>query len=283
MMSSIASRVVQFRRGITPKIVNPSLNIFSNNDNTVESSIASRVLRTRRGPYTKNNDHIIENSIASRVLRTHRGLDNENDYNKCDLLINDTKLKTTSLNKSINTNIINKGTGAGGFSTNINGLPYEEITDLKTEYTVINDNRYYTTVRFNNSNTDLIYLSKTDLFKYMISNGNKDTTIEDGHGCKQPDECYINEATNTCIIIEKKFQQCSGSICEKIQTPDFKLWQYQRIFPRYNIHYIYCLTNWFKDNCKAELAYLEYKNIPVFWGDDKNYKSKIIRFILNLS
>ena len=39
-------------------------------------------------------------------------------------------------------------------------------------------------------------------------------------------------------IIEKKFQQCSGSVCEKIQTPDFKLWQYQRIFPNYKIHYV---------------------------------------------
>ena len=83
------------------------------------------------------------------------------------------------------------------------------------------------------------------------------------------------------FIIEKKFQQCSGSVCEKIQTPDFKLWQYSRTFPDYTIIYIYCLSDWFKKNCKAELEYLDFKNIPYFWGISETYKDDIINFILN--
>ena len=105
--------------------------------------------------------------------------------------------------------------------------------------------------------------------------------IVKAHGCKQPDECFINEYNKTIFIIEKKFQQTSGSVCEKIQTSDFKLWQYSRTFPKYQIVYIYCLSDWFKENCQAELEYLEYKKIPVFWGSNSDYKNKIIKFILD--
>ena len=102
-----------------------------------------------------------------------------------------------------------------------------------------------------------------------------------GHGCKNPDECYIDEESNTIFIFEKKFQQVSGSVCEKIQTSDFKIWQYNRTFPEYQIVYLYCLSDWFKKNCKAELEYLKFKKVPVFWGNDKNYKSKVIHFMIN--
>ena len=50
--------------------------------------------------------------------------------------------------------------------------------------------------------------------------------MEKAHGCKNPDECYIDKESKNMFIIEKKFQQCSGSVCEKIQTPHFKKWQY---------------------------------------------------------
>ena len=108
-----------------------------------------------------------------------------------------------------------------------------------------------------------------------------DETIEKAHGCKHPDECYIDENTKTIFIIEKKFQQCGGSVCEKIQTPDFKLWQYDRTFPKFKIVYIYCLSEWFKNNCKAELEYLKEKQFPFFWGSSPTYKDDIINFIVN--
>ena len=83
------------------------------------------------------------------------------------------------------------------------------------------------------------------------------------------------------FIIEKKFQQVSGSVCEKIQTIDFKLWQYRRTFPNFEIVYMYCLSEWFKLNCKAELEYLQEQNIPVYWGNDTDYKAQIVGFITN--
>ena len=108
-----------------------------------------------------------------------------------------------------------------------------------------------------------------------------DTSITKAHGCKKPDECYIDDELKNIFIIEKKFQRGKGSVCEKIQTPDFKLWQYSRTFPHYTIVYIYCLSDWFKENCRAELEYFDFKNIPYFWGNSETYKCDIINFMLN--
>lgn len=178
---------------------------------------------------------------------------------------------------NLDENIINRGTGAGGANTNKNGLSYEQKTDLSSEYDIIKQFKYHKIINFNNY--ELVCINNKQLFKYMENKTDND--ICKAHGCKQPDECYIDENNKVVYIIEKKFQQTSGSVCEKLQTPDFKLWQYTRTFPQYRIVYIYCLSDWFKKNCIAELEYLEYKNVPVFWGNDFNYKNKIISFIIN--
>ena len=173
-----------------------------------------------------------------------------------------------------------KGYGAGGANTNKNGLSYEELTDLVSEYTIHNSNLYSSTISFKSyPDIELVSTNQSNMFKCM--NEHIDHTIEKAHGCKKPDECYIDMKNRIIFIIEKKFQQVGGSVCEKIQTPDFKLWQYNRTFPDYKIVYIYCLSSWFKSNCKAEIKYLNFKNIPVFWGNSPTYKTDIIQFIIN--
>lgn len=177
------------------------------------------------------------------------------------------------------TNIKNKGTGAGGSNTNKNGIPYEEITDLDDRITIIETNKFSNTIKFNDNEKSFIKTKQANLFKCMKDEIN--TNIKKAHGCKNPDECYIDKELKNMFIIEKKFQQCSGSVCEKIQTPDFKLWQYSRTFPNYNIIYMYCLSDWFKKNCIAELEYLDFKNISYFWGNSETFKDDIIKFIIN--
>ena len=177
------------------------------------------------------------------------------------------------------TNIKNKGTGAGGSNTNKNGLSYEETTKLDDRITIIKKNKFSNIIKFNDNKKLFTKTKQANLFKCMKDETN--TNIEKAHGCKNPDECYIDKDLKNMFIIEKKFQQCSGSVCEKIQTPDFKLWQYSRTFPDYTIIYIFCLSDWFKKNCIAELEYLDFKNIPYFWGSSETYKDDIINFILN--
>lgn len=212
--------------------------------------------------------------------------------NKLRLRCKELGIKSTGIVTDLISNIIenkttvqNRGTGAGGKNTNKSGISYEQLTNLIDELTIIDtiksNNKTFNKIKFNNSNTIFTQLNKAKLFHYMKINDNLDTDIKQAHGCKQPDECYVDENKKNIFIIEKKFQQCSGSVCEKIQTYDFKLWQYSRQFPEYNIIYIYCLSTWFKLNCIAELEYLDYKHISYFFGDDENYKKQIIDFITN--
>ena len=197
--------------------------------------------------------------------------------------INSQKNKNLVLGNSIinkETNIKNKGTGAGGANTNKNGLNYEKSTELSTCYKIKQIHKNCKELVFNiNNDIPFIATNGISLFKYMDQH--MDKSISGAHGCKRPDECFINENTKQIFIIEKKFQQTKGSTCEKIQTPDFKIWQYSRIFPDYNIIYIYCLSDWFKKNCIAELEYLNFKGISYFWGNDKTYKEELIDFIIN--
>ena len=176
--------------------------------------------------------------------------------------------------------LVNKGTGAGGANTNKNGLPYEGLTDLNTHIEVIKTNQNSTTVRFKNYSIELEKPNgKTGLFKVLSDH--LDKNVEKGHGCKQPDECYINIKKKIIYIIEKKFQQTGGSVIEKIQTPEFKIWNYSQMFQNFTIVYVYCLSDYFKENAKAELEYLKEKKIPVFWGNGETYKNDIIHFMIN--
>ena len=188
----------------------------------------------------------------------------------------------TSNNKD--NKIKNKGTGAGGANTNKNGLPYENLTDLNTHIEVIKTNEHSTTIRFINYDTELEKPKRKKGNTKTIFNvlsKHLDESIEKGHGCKEPDECYINVNEKKIFIIEKKFQRGGGSTIEKLQTSEFKIWNYSQMFTDFRIVYIYCLCDYFKENAKAELEYLRLKKVPVFWGDSKTYKDDIIKFIVN--
>ncbi|MCA9330120.1 hypothetical protein KDA11_05700 [Candidatus Saccharibacteria bacterium] len=170
----------------------------------------------------------------------------------------------------------NRGTGAGGKNTNKNGLPYEQLTELTDRYKVLTTDENSSDIQFHDTTQVFTYTKQARLFKTIKIND----SVPKAHGCKNPDECYIHKASKTIFIIEKKFQQKSGSICEKIQTSDFKVWQYSRTFPDYKVFYIYCLSDWYKTNCPAELQYNKKKGIPVFWGSNDDYKDSIIAFLI---
>ena len=182
--------------------------------------------------------------------------------------------------------IVNKGIGAGGANTNKNGLTYEEITDLNELYSMslecdLNKKDKYKKIKFiGYDNIEFINANKSMLHKFMKHNNQKNENLQPASGCKSPDEAYINENSKTVYIIEKKFQNGTGSVDEKIQTGPFKKLHYGRLFPNYKIHYIYCLSDWFKDKeYESVLEYLRDYDIPVFWGSDKEYKNNIVNFM----
>lgn len=70
-----------------------------------------------------------------------------------------------------------------------------------------------------------------------------------------PDDALYVIFNNTVFIIEKKNQQVPGSVDEKLQTCDFKLKQYKKIFSRlnYEVEYIYLLSDWFKNQSYKDM------------------------------
>ena len=174
-----------------------------------------------------------------------------------------------------------RGHGAGGANTNKNGLSYETLTDLNSEFLVTYGTNDSLEIVFNNDTNGykLAYTKQKGFSKFMNKYYNSD--IPKAHGCKNPDESFIHLESKTIFIIEKKFQTVSGSVCEKIQTGTFKKWNYSQMFPDFNVIYIYCLSDWFKANCKAEIIGLsKHFEIPVFYGSDEKYKTKMVNFIL---
>jgi hypothetical protein len=186
--------------------------------------------------------------------------------------------------KIMKKNINNKGTGAGGANTNKNGLKFEEITDFKEMYESIEKSQIGigSEVTFKGHSRTFIKVSKSALHKYMEKIGEKNMNLKPAAGCKEPDEAYIDPdpERNIVFIIEKKFQQESGSVDEKLQTGCFKQSHYKDLFPNFKIYYMYCLSDWFKRNeYESVLNYLTNGGIPIFWGNSE--KEKMIEFIHN--
>ena len=98
-------------------------------------------------------------------------------------------------------NIINRGNGAGGANTNKNGLPYENLTELDDKIIILEENNIFSKIKFHNVEKCFIKTKKSNFFKYMKDK--LDNKITKAHGCKNPDECYIDEELKNIFIIEK--------------------------------------------------------------------------------
>ena len=174
----------------------------------------------------------------------------------------------------------NKGTGAGGSNTNKNGLEYENQKDLSTEYDVIEKKSTHEKIVFKRyPDKTFITGRKSQFMKYLSNEENKD--IPKCHGTKEPDCWFISENSNTIYIVELKFQQGGGSVCEKIQTCNYKIRNFKDRYPNKKIHYVYGLHEWFRDNCEGEIYYMNKDEIPHFWGDSEHFKQGIINYIIN--
>ena len=188
---------------------------------------------------------------------------------------------------TVSQKVVNKGTGAGGSNTNETGLSFENDTDLSKDVKVIiqfsKDSIYggysLTFIKGNKINNingkKLLTGTKSSLKKFCEKNGLINPDVKELHGTKQPDEWYLNIETFDLYIIEKKFQQSSGSVVEKLQTAHVKREHYQKKYPKFSIKYTYCLSDWFRHHCPGEIELLKEWGISVFWGEESEYFDKI--------
>ena len=205
-----------------------------------------------------------------------------------------------SNNCKVSKNKKNRGTGAGGANTNKSGLKFEEICSLECTHTVVeylkqtNMKKYKhcksnaESVKFPNSDKTYMYLTKSMFKRYMnVHNYTSQFYIDNPeyeyHGTKEPDDCYlyIHKDTKILFWIENKEQKGEGSVCEKLQGAKEKEKHLKDRYPQFTIVYILILGDILKEKCKGEIKGLKTNNIPVYYGSDKDFKTKIIDYIIN--
>lgn len=190
------------------------------------------------------------------------------------------------------TNILNKGTGAGGANTNLNGKLFEAKTSNEPRLLVQGfikmymdkkeqKNNFYMEKVFPNGK--LIFVQQNGLKKYMKQYNNIDIF-------RCPDEAYIwfpLNGTPVLKILEKKEQQTAGSVDTKLLSgPAFKREYELALEGKFKIEYAYCLNNYFNkefnsDSKKYKILeqILSENNIPTLFGDNEDYFGKLDAWI----
>ncbi|TCG11077.1 PD-(D/E)XK nuclease superfamily protein [Mycoplasma todarodis] len=190
---------------------------------------------------------------------------------------------------------INKGTGAGGAKTNLNGLKWEESTYLGNALKTLGYNLELTDEIKKikkGSTTTLLEIRKNDehfgyygqqgqlykMLQLVFPNKMNNEFIETVLSKKiNPDGFIYNSRTNTLHIFEKKWQQVPGSVDEKLQTAPFKRTMFKKLLSNVDteVTYQYILSSYFKQK--------QYENIKEYYESLVNEKEKYGVWIQNLN
>lgn len=139
-------------------------------------------------------------------------------------------------------------THGGGAKTAKHGLKFEQDTRLEDAliaagYTVV-DSKY---VKRPSGKTVGILAPKNKLYTEVLEKAGIDWRTRIARKTL-PDEVFINTETKDAYIIEKKFQNASGSTDEKLYGCNFKKTLFKRLLlgTGYNVEYVYVCNDWFK-------------------------------------
>ena len=90
-----------------------------------------------------------------------------------------------------------------------------------------------------------------------------------------PDDALLVIVRETLYIIEVKYQQCAGSVDEKLQTCDFKRKQYLKLVgsKELKVEYVYVLNDWFRkpeyrdvlDYIHSVNCHYKFNELPLAW------------------
>lgn len=192
---------------------------------------------------------------------------------------------------NINASIIiikNKGHGAGCKNTNINGKTFEDKTSIEDKLyknnfvkILINSNKFGYYLQYKN----IIYLTQSG-FKLYIKQ------IFNIPIYREPDEVFLIKKDNIYYIkiLEKKNQNVSGSVEDKLKTGEFNRREYIKMTEHNNynfiIEYAFCVSIYLQIKLNSnKLKYINIKkimkedNIKLFYGDDINYFNNIYNWI----
>jgi hypothetical protein len=157
----------------------------------------------------------------------------------------------------------------GGARTNANGLFFEQTTDLDIAlsslgYKII-DHAVYDEHGFKIG----LSVQKRAFYKcFLEPNGINYKMFNSKMWL--PDECFVNFVTKTVYIIEKKFQNCNGSVDEKLASCEFKKTEYRKLCSPigFNVEYLYVFNDWFKKgDYKDILEYIKSVDCYYFYNE----------------
>jgi hypothetical protein len=191
----------------------------------------------------------------------------------------------------------NKGNGAGGSSTNHNGIAFENKTDNETRLLIngfVRKNipgkektKYGYYLEKNDACAKrTIHFVKQNGLKYYMSQFHQKELF------REVDEAYIfidNITGNITVkILEKKNQNGGGSVEDKLCLGHyFKFVEYSSCLgEKFQVEYAFCVSTFLKnlynsDHIKWKIVKKENEknNIPVLFGDDDDYYSKLDKWI----
>ena len=138
----------------------------------------------------------------------------------------------------------------GGALTNVHGLLYETYTDLEGALSKagfsLSEEKACKEV-FSGLHKVGLVTKKYDFYKVF---DHLDSNKWKNYISKRllPDDVFVNLDKKIVFIIEKKFQMGAGSVDEKLQTVDFKIKEYKKMLPGWDVKFCYILNDFFKQD-----------------------------------
>ena len=157
----------------------------------------------------------------------------------------------------------------GAAKTNENGLSFEGRSDLRDAIEEHPDYELDYEERVINGQGEIVaeYFEKYGFYRDFLQPNEVDW--KDYISSKLlPDSALL--VGDTMHIIEKKYQETSGSVDEKLQTCEFKKQQYEKLLHPLGIsvEYIYVFNDWFEQERYADvLDYIVEKNCHYYFDE----------------
>ncbi len=188
--------------------------------------------------------------------------------------------------------LVNRGTGAGGANTNLNGKSFEKKTDnqerllangfVKKPIPRARGKYSYYLEKSESPTKSCVYLTQGGLKAYFAHFFKKEMF-------RCPDEAYLfrDGSSYTLKVLEKKNQNVDGSVDTKLLAGPGFIEEYQLCLGEsFRIKYAFCISNFLKQDYVSELPKYtilrkinEKYNICVLFGDDDNYYSTLDSWI----
>ncbi len=179
--------------------------------------------------------------------------------------------------------ITNRGTGAGGANTNVNGITFEEKTSNETRLLSNGFARLQIPgckgkFGYCLAKDDVVYVTQNGLKNYMRDKFRLEIF-------REPDEAYIRKDGDTYVlkVLEKKHQNVEGSVETKLMTGPAFVSEYEFCLgDKFRVEYAFCLSDFLKQKYVSDdkkfvslRRFNERHGIQVFFGDEPDYFMKL--------